>query len=105
MITIVDTSTLAIDASIRLNPLANACPCAGEVAVHPDGTRFFVAAADAILEYDASTYALISSTPMENSSSMVLSPDGSKAYLGGLSGYQVFDTEARTVSPSIPCEI
>jgi YVTN family beta-propeller protein len=104
MVTIVDTSTLAIDASIRLNPLANACPCAGEVAVHPDGTRFFVAAADAILEYDASTYALISSTPMENSVSMVLSPDGSTAYLGGISGYQVFDTEARTVSPLIPCD-
>ena len=104
MVTVVDTSTLAIDASIRLNPLSSACPCAGEVVAHPDGTRFFVAAANAILEYDASTNDLISSTSLADETvSMVLSPDDSTAYLGGQFSYQIFDTDSHTVSPLIPC--
>jgi DNA-binding beta-propeller fold protein YncE len=105
MVTVVDTSTLTIDASLRLNPLlANACPCAGEVAALPDGTRFFVAAQNAILEYNASTNGLISSTPLaDGTTSMVIGPDGFTAYLGGESSYQVFDTSSHAVSPLIAC--
>ncbi|MGB3439128.1 MAG: beta-propeller fold lactonase family protein [Actinophytocola sp.] len=99
-LSVIDTPSGSVVATLAFTAIGS---LAG-IAVHPDGSRFYVAKGSALLVVDTATHAVVATVPLgqgEATIGVAVNPAGTRVYVCTNSSVKVVDTSTNTVATTI----